>query len=120
MVVAAFLVLFACIGIAHVVNPDWFIERSGAGKGREMLTEWNRFGFRYSGAFFGRRRNVHALFALAELPGKVTSYRLISFLLLSNSGGKANFVTRNTNCIRENYEVRSRQALVSEFATGAS
>jgi hypothetical protein len=52
MVVVAFLVLFACVGIAHVVNPDWFIERSGARKGGEMLTEWNRFGFRFAGAFF--------------------------------------------------------------------
>ena len=51
MVVVAFLVFFTCLGIAHVVNPDWFIERSGARKGGEMLTGWNRFGFRYSGAF---------------------------------------------------------------------
>jgi len=51
MVVVAFLVLFACVGIANVVNPDWFIERSGARKGGEMLTGWNRFSFRYGGAF---------------------------------------------------------------------
>jgi len=51
MVVVAFLVFFACLGIAHVVSPDWFIERSGARKGGEMLTGWNRFDFRYAGAF---------------------------------------------------------------------
>jgi len=51
MVVVAFLVLFTCVGIAHVVNPDWFIERSGARKGGEMLTGWNRFGFRSVGLF---------------------------------------------------------------------
>jgi len=42
--------VFACVGIAHVVNPDWFIKRSGVLKGGEMLKGWNRFGFRYSGA----------------------------------------------------------------------
>jgi hypothetical protein len=47
-----FLVLFACIGIAHLVSPDWFIERSGVRKGGEMLTEWNRLGFRAAGGIF--------------------------------------------------------------------
>lgn len=51
MVVVAFLVLFACVGIAHVVKPDWLIERSGAREGGEMLTEWNRFGFGSLGLF---------------------------------------------------------------------
>ena len=45
------LVFFACLGIGHAVRPDWFIEPSGARKGGEMLTGWNRFGFRYAGAF---------------------------------------------------------------------
>jgi hypothetical protein len=52
MVAVAVLLLFAGVGIANVVNPDWFIEQSGARKGGEMLTGWNRFGFRYTGAAF--------------------------------------------------------------------
>jgi hypothetical protein len=40
------------IGVAHVINPDWFMKRSGVPKGRETLTNWNRFGFRLSGAAF--------------------------------------------------------------------
>jgi hypothetical protein len=52
MLGVVFLVLFACVGIAHVVNPDWFIARSGVRKGGEMLTAWNRLGFRLAGAIF--------------------------------------------------------------------
>jgi hypothetical protein len=52
MVGVAFLVSFACIGIAHMVSPDWFIKRSGVRKGGEMLTAWNRLGFRLAGAVF--------------------------------------------------------------------
>jgi len=44
--------LFAGIGIAHVLNPDRFIARSGVRKGGELLTAWNRFGFRIAGAMF--------------------------------------------------------------------
>ncbi len=46
------LVIFACIGIAHIVNPDWFIKRSGARKGGELLTDWNRLQFQIAGAIF--------------------------------------------------------------------
>jgi hypothetical protein len=46
------LLVFAAIGIAHVVSPDWFIKRSGVRKGGEMLTEWNRLQFRIVGAIF--------------------------------------------------------------------
>lgn len=46
------LVLFACIGVAHVINPDPFIKRSGAPKGGEMLTAVNRLGFRVVGVVF--------------------------------------------------------------------
>jgi hypothetical protein len=49
---AVVLVFFAAIGVAHVVYPDWFIKRSGVRKGGEMLTEWNRSGFRIAGAIF--------------------------------------------------------------------
>jgi hypothetical protein len=52
MVGVAFLVLFACVGIAHVISPDWFIEQSGVRKGGEMLTAWNRLSFRIVGAIF--------------------------------------------------------------------
>jgi hypothetical protein len=44
------LVFVACVGIAHVINPDWFMKRSGVPKGGEMLTEWNRLGFQIAGA----------------------------------------------------------------------
>ncbi len=47
-----FLLFFAAVGLAHVLNPDWFIKRSGLRKGGEMLTEWNRLGFRFAGAIF--------------------------------------------------------------------
>jgi hypothetical protein len=52
MLVAVVLLFFAAIGVAHVVYPDWFIKRSGARKGGEMLTEWNRLGFQIAGAIF--------------------------------------------------------------------
>lgn len=48
----AVLVVFVCVGITAVVNPDSFIRRSGLPRGGEMLTEWNRFGCRLSGAAF--------------------------------------------------------------------
>jgi hypothetical protein len=50
MFLVVFLVLFAAIGIGHVVKPDWFIKRSGIRKGGEMLTEWHRLQFRIMGA----------------------------------------------------------------------
>lgn len=46
------LVFFVVIGLAHVVNPDWFIRRSGVRKGGEMLTEWNRLGLQIAGVIF--------------------------------------------------------------------
>ena len=52
MIAAIILVLFAAIGVAHIVNPDWFLKRSGIRKGGEMLTEWNRLGFQIVGAIF--------------------------------------------------------------------
>lgn len=52
MLMAIVLVLFAAIGIAHVVSPDRFLKRSGIRKGGEMLTEWNRAGFQFAGAVF--------------------------------------------------------------------
>jgi len=44
-----FLLLFFCVGIA-IINPDWFIRRSGVRKGGELLTEWNRLEFKIMGA----------------------------------------------------------------------
>jgi hypothetical protein len=46
------LVFFFCIGVAHVINPDRFIKRSGARKGGEMLTDFNRIGFQVVGIIF--------------------------------------------------------------------
>ena len=46
------LLLFALVGLAHVVKPDWFIKRSGIRKGGEMLTEWNRLQFQIVGVIF--------------------------------------------------------------------
>jgi len=44
------LVFFGALGVAHVLNPDWFIKRSGLRKGGELLTEWNRIGVQVAGA----------------------------------------------------------------------
>jgi hypothetical protein len=46
------LLILAAVGVAHVVNPDRFIARSGVRKGGELLTAWNRLGFRVVGAIF--------------------------------------------------------------------
>jgi hypothetical protein len=46
------LLFFVGIGIAHVVNPDRFARSSGVRKGGEILTKWNRDGFRVAGAVF--------------------------------------------------------------------
>lgn len=40
------------IGIAHVINPDWFITRSGVRKGGKLLADWNRSQFQIAGAVF--------------------------------------------------------------------
>jgi hypothetical protein len=55
-----FLAFFFCMGIAHVVDPDRFLRRSGVRRGGEMLNGFNRFGFRVVGL-------VVALFALGIL-----------------------------------------------------
>ena len=49
---AVLLLIFVCVGCAHIVMPDWFIKRSGLRKGGDLLTEWNRIGFRVAGAIF--------------------------------------------------------------------
>jgi hypothetical protein len=46
------LVAFVCIGISHVINPGWFIKRSGVQRGGKLLTEWNRSQFQIAGAIF--------------------------------------------------------------------
>jgi len=46
------LFVFLGIGIAHIVDPDRFIRKSGVRKGGEMLTEVNQFGFQMVGAVF--------------------------------------------------------------------
>lgn len=52
MLLAFFLVIFLCIGVANIIDPDWLMKRSGVRKGGEMLASWNRFGFRLAGAVF--------------------------------------------------------------------
>ena len=51
-IAAIILLVFAAIGVAHVVNPDPFIRRSGVLKGGELLTRSNRVQFRVVGALF--------------------------------------------------------------------
>jgi hypothetical protein len=51
-VLVLILLLFVCVGIGHVVKPEWFLERSSMRKGGEMLTEWNRVQFQIVGVIF--------------------------------------------------------------------
>ena len=46
------LLVFFCVGIAHIIKPDWFMKRSGVRKGGELLTDWNRLQFQIVGAIF--------------------------------------------------------------------
>jgi hypothetical protein len=39
----------AGIGVAQLLNPDWFIARSSVRKGGEVLQVWNRLSFRILG-----------------------------------------------------------------------
>jgi hypothetical protein len=57
------LIFFAGVGIAHVINPDWFVKRSGVRKGGEMLGKWNRDGFRLAGAVLAAFA-IYLLYAL--------------------------------------------------------
>jgi hypothetical protein len=43
------LLFFVCMGIAHVVWPDRFLERSGVRRGGEALNGANRLAFRIVG-----------------------------------------------------------------------
>ena len=47
--VVPILLLFFCLGVAHVIDPDRFIKRSGICKGGELLTDWNRLQFQIVG-----------------------------------------------------------------------
>jgi hypothetical protein len=57
------LLVFAMVGVAHIVKPDWFIKRSGVRKGGEMLTEYNRAGFQIAGAIFAAAA-IYILYSL--------------------------------------------------------
>jgi hypothetical protein len=46
------LLAFAGIGVAHIIKPDWFVNRSGVRKGGELLSDWNRLGFQIAGGIF--------------------------------------------------------------------
>ncbi len=39
---ALILVFFLCVGIGYMFYPDYFLKRSAARKGGEMLTDWNQ------------------------------------------------------------------------------
>ena len=43
------LLFFMGIGVAHIVDPDRYVNKSGVRKGGEMLTKVNRDGFRLVG-----------------------------------------------------------------------
>jgi hypothetical protein len=45
----AFVFFFFCISVGHLIKPDYFLRRSGVRKGGEMLTDFNRTGFRVVG-----------------------------------------------------------------------
>ena len=49
------LIVFACIGIGCLFNPDWGIKHFGGAlrKGGELQTESNRFGISFVGLVFG-------------------------------------------------------------------
>jgi uncharacterized BrkB/YihY/UPF0761 family membrane protein len=57
------LLFLACLGVAHILTPDWFIKHSGVRKGGELLTEWNRIQFQLLGAIL----TAFALFGLYAL-----------------------------------------------------
>ena len=46
------LLAFAGTGIGHIFKLDYFIKRSGARRGGELQTEWNRLGFQIAEALF--------------------------------------------------------------------
>jgi hypothetical protein len=50
VLVVVVLVGIASLGVAHVVNPGWFVKRSGVRKGGKLLDDWNEMGFRIVGA----------------------------------------------------------------------
>ena len=52
LIAAAVLLVLFCIGIGHALYPNHFLKRSGLRKGGEMLTEFNRMGFRFVGIIF--------------------------------------------------------------------
>jgi hypothetical protein len=43
------LAFFFGMGLAHVINPDYFLRRSAIRKGGEMLNEFNRIGIQIVG-----------------------------------------------------------------------
>ncbi len=44
------LLFFVASGLGHVLNPDWFLTRSGERKGGDLLAQWNRLGCQMFGA----------------------------------------------------------------------
>jgi hypothetical protein len=48
--VVILLLFFFCIGVGHLIWPDYFMKRSGLRRGGEMLTDFNRKGLQAFGA----------------------------------------------------------------------
>jgi hypothetical protein len=62
------LLVFARVGVAHIINPDWFVNRSGVRKGGRLLTDWNRFGFQIAGGVFAAFAIYGLYVLLPQLP----------------------------------------------------
>lgn len=45
----AVVFFFFCLSVGNLIKPDYFLRRSGVRKGGEMLTVFNRMGFRFVG-----------------------------------------------------------------------
>jgi len=54
-------VVFLCVGLSHVINPDYFIKRSAVRKGGDLLRESNRIQFQFFGIISRDFRWLHDL-----------------------------------------------------------
>ena len=61
-IVVPVLLAFFCVGVAQIINPDYFIRRSGVRKGGELLTDWNRLQFQILGVIFAGYRPICSTF----------------------------------------------------------
>lgn len=70
LIVVALLAFFFCLGVAHMLQPDRFLKRSGVRKGGEMLTDFNRMGFRVIGAAFAALSGYAIYVLVGDLLGR--------------------------------------------------